>query len=100
MKRSAGIALLLVVTIALGLNLIDERYKIRLLSMQSEKLKVQAQELDIAWRHLQSERAELARYARLTQLAKEELALAPTELAKTIYLQGQPSVFDKLENQP
>jgi cell division protein FtsL len=56
--------------------------------MQNEQLKSQARELDIDWRRLQIERAELSRNARVDQLARDVLKMVPIVPERTIYIQG------------
>ena len=82
---------LVVLVMASALVLVNKRYHSRALFIKSEQLQLQAQELDVAWRHLQSERAELARNTRINQLAKHELELDTADLSRTIYIQGQRS---------
>lgn len=83
--------ILMLLVMASAVTLVTKRYHSRALFIKSEQLQLQAQELDIAWRHLQSERAELARNARINQLAKHELELGTADLNRTIYIQGQTS---------
>ena len=56
--------------------------------MQNEQLKSQARELDIEWRRLQIERAELSRHARVDHLARESLKMVPIVPENTIYVRG------------
>ncbi|HCP78683.1 MAG TPA: cell division protein FtsL, partial [Pusillimonas sp.] len=44
------------------------------------------QELDVEWRRLQLERAELARNARVDQLARQELEMVVPTPAQTVYM--------------
>ena len=88
--RVLFVALVLLV-MASAIMLVTNRYQSRALFIKSEQLEIQAQELDIAWRHLQSERAELARNARINQIARRELQFGPADLNRTIYIQGQAS---------
>lgn len=89
------VPLLVVAVMISAISLVKTRYHSRSLFIKSEQLNLQAQELDIAWRHLQSDRAELARHARVTQLAKDELSLESAELPRTMYIPGKPSVLTK-----
>lgn len=82
---------LIVLVMVSALTLVTKRYESRALFIQSEQLQLEAQELDVAWRHLQSERSELARNARINQMAKQELELVIADLNRTIYIQGQAS---------
>ncbi|MEZ2720489.1 cell division protein FtsL [Paenalcaligenes hominis] len=99
MLRIAVPLLVLAVMIS-AVSLVKTRYHSRSLFIKSEQLSLQAQELDIAWRHLQSDRAELARHARVTQLAKDQLSLVPAELPRTMYIPGKPSVLVQREGRP
>lgn len=94
------VPILVVAVMVSAIALVNARYQARSLFIKSEQLSLQAQELDIAWRHLQSDRAELARNARVTQVAKEELNLVPAELPRTMYIPGRPSVLMPQEVQP
>lgn len=95
------LSILIFLVMASAVTLVTKRYQSRSLFIKSEQLQLQAQELDIAWRHLQSERAELARNARINQLAKHELELDVADLNRTIYIQGQRSRLPTaIESQP
>lgn len=85
------LSMLVVAVMVSAVALVTKRYHSRALFIKSEQLQLQAQELDIAWRHLQSERAELARNARINQIAKHELELGTADLSRTLYIQGQAS---------
>lgn len=89
----SGLVFLVMVS---AIALVTNRYHSRSLFIKSEQLQLQAQELDIAWRHLQSDRAELARNTRINQMAKHELELDAAELGRTIYIQGQASRLSAL----
>lgn len=71
-----------------ALSLVTARYQGRQLFMQNEQLKSQGRELDIDWRRLQIERAELSRNARVDQLARDVLKMVPIVPERTIYIQG------------
>lgn len=71
-----------------ALSLVTVRFQTRSLFVASERLKSQAQELDTEWRGLQLERAELARNARIDEMARTELHMIPVRTGSTIYLQG------------
>lgn len=83
-----------------AIYLVSTRYQSRALFIKSEQLQLQAQELDIAWRHLHSDRAELARNARIDQMARDELSLDANDLARTLYIQGKPSALPQSETRP
>jgi len=71
-----------------ALSLVTARYQGRQLFMQNEQLKSQARELDIDWRRLQIERAELSRNARVDALARDVLKMVPIVPERTIYIRG------------
>lgn len=91
MMSRVFLSALIVLVMVSALTLVTKRYESRALFIQSEQLQLEAQELDVAWRHLQSERSELARNARINQMAKQELELVIADLNRTIYIQGQAS---------
>lgn len=93
MNSRLVLPLLVLLVMASAIVLVTKRYQSRALFIKSEQLQLQAQELDIAWRHLQSERSELARNARIDQMARHELDLTSADLSRTIYIQGQASVL-------
>lgn len=91
--RRWALPVLALVVMGLALTLVTNRYNARSLFIKSEQLNFQAQELDIAWRHLLSARAELARNARIDQMARLNVGLTSADLSRTIYIQGQASVL-------
>lgn len=80
--------LLAVMLMLSALSLVTARYQGRQLFMQNEQLRSQARELDIDWRRLQIERAELSRNARVDQLARDVLKMVPIVPERTIYIRG------------
>jgi cell division protein FtsL len=74
-----------------ALSLVTARYQSRHLFIQNEQLLSQANELDVVWRHLQLERAELSRNARIDQIARESLKMKPIAPARTIYIREAPA---------
>lgn len=95
-----SVPLLVVLVMVSAIYLVNTRYQSRVLFIKSEQLQLQAQELDIAWRHLQSDRAELARHSRIDQLARNQLDLIPTDLNRTLYIQGKPSALFPRQVEP
>jgi len=85
MTRLAMLLTLALMTSAI--SLVTVRFQTRELFVASERLKSQAHELDVDWRRLQLDRAELARNARIDALARTELHLVPVTQGRTIYLQ-------------
>lgn len=69
-----------------ALSLVTSRYQARHLYIQNEQLKAQASELEVVWRHLQLERAELSRNARVDQSARDQLRMVPIEPSRTLYI--------------
>lgn len=69
-----------------SLSLVTSRYQARHLFVQNEQLKAQAAELEVVWRHLQLERAELSRNARVDQSAREQLRMVPITPNRTLYI--------------
>ena len=69
-----------------AMSLVTARYQSRHLFIQNEQLKAQANELDIDWRHLQLDRAELSRNARVDQIAREQLGMVPISPKRTLYI--------------
>lgn len=69
-----------------ALSLVTARYQARLLFIQNEQLLSQARELDVAWRQLQLERAELSRNARVDQIARDTLRMVPIAPSRTVYI--------------
>lgn len=101
MRSRLLLPLLLIMVMVSGITLVTKRYQSRTLFIQHEQLQLVAEELDVNWRHLQSERSELARNARIDQLARGELGLTPVDVSRTVYVQGQPSILPSLdESQP
>lgn len=69
-----------------ALSLVTARYQSRHLFIQNEQLRAQAGELDIAWRQLQLDRAELSRNARVDRIAREQLRMIPISPNRTLYI--------------
>jgi len=79
------------VLMASALSLVTARYQSRLLYVQADKLDDQARELDIQWRRLQLQRAELARNARTDAIARKDLGMLPSSAADTWFVRGAPA---------
>lgn len=69
-----------------ALSLVTARYQSRHLFIQNEQLLAQANELDVTWRHLLLERAELSRNARVDRIAREQLRMTPISPNRTLYI--------------
>lgn len=93
MGRAVFVMAMLVMLSAI--SLVTARYQSRHLYIQNEQLLSQARELTVQWRHLQLERAELARHSRVDQIARETLNMVPILPGNTLYLtesQAAPSI--------
>jgi cell division protein FtsL len=82
-RASLLIGLLLLLA---ALSLVTARYQARLLFIHNEQLLSHSQELDVAWRQLQLERAELSRNARVDQIARGTLRMVPIAPSRTVYI--------------
>lgn len=69
-----------------ALSLVTARFQSRQLYMASDRLHDTERQLDTEWRRLQLERAELARHARIDNVARNELGLIAGSPDRTIYL--------------
>ncbi len=67
-------------------SLVTARFQSRQLYMQSDRLQDLARQLDTDWRRLQLERAELARHARIDQVARNELGMISGSPEHTLYI--------------
>lgn len=80
---------LAVILMLSAISLVTARYQARELYVAAEQLSNKARELDTDWRRLQLERAELARNARIDNVARKELAMITGTPERTIYLRGK-----------
>ena len=71
-----------------AISLVTVRYQSRQLFVSAERQAAQALELDTDWRRLQLERAELARNARIDEIARQDLKMLPASPDRTLYLKG------------
>jgi cell division protein FtsL len=69
-----------------AVSLVTSQYQSRQLYIELERGQAQARDLDIDWRRLQLDRAELTRNARVDRAARETLKLIPIVPDRTIYL--------------
>ncbi len=69
-----------------AISLVTSRYHARELFVELERSNAHERELDVEWRRLQLERADLARNARVDQLAGAQLKMIPVVPERTIYL--------------
>jgi len=84
MSRAVFVMALLLMSASM--SLVTARYESRHLFIQNERLLTQANELDVSWRHLQLERAELSRNARVDRVAREQLRMVPISPNRTLYI--------------
>ena len=82
-RASVVVAVLLMFS---AISLVTARYQSRLLFVASERLSAQAQDLDVEWRRLQLERAELARNVRVNKVARNQLDMVVPTPDSTIYM--------------
>ena len=71
---------------ASAISLVTTRHQSRQLFIAVERLEDRSRELDIEWRRLQLERAELARNARIDHIARTDLGMVTATPDRTIYL--------------
>lgn len=74
-----------------AMSLVTARYQSRQLFIENEQLVSQFNELDVIWRHLQVDRADLSRNARIDQIARDTLKMQPIAPARTIYVRPAPA---------
>ena len=85
--------ILAVLLMASALFLVTARFQSRQLYMQLDRQEDLARQLDTEWRRLQLERAELARHARIDNVARNELGMISGSPERTLYIRnsGQAS---------
>lgn len=69
-----------------AISLVTSRYQARELFVELGRSNAQEREIDVEWRRLQIQRADLARNARVDQIAGEQLKMTPVVPERTIYL--------------
>jgi|SRR5690625_3256061 len=70
-----------------AMSLVTARFQSRQLFIESERLAAREAELDIDWRRLQLERAELTRNVRIDEAARAELGMVPVSHERSIYIE-------------
>ena len=78
--------LLAALLVSCALALVNSQYKARNLFIELEKLQQQSRQLDIDWAQLQLDQSTLGKNARIEQIARTELNMAPLSPARTQYL--------------
>lgn len=73
-----------------AISLVTARHQSRQLFVAVERLEDRSRELDIEWRRLQLERAELARNARIDHIARQDLGMVTATPDRSIYLDRVP----------
>ncbi len=81
------VLLLALVLMLSAISLVTVRFQARDLFVQAEQLKTREHDLEMQWRRLQLERAELERNARIDHIARTELGLNPVAPGNTTYVQ-------------
>lgn len=74
-----------------AISLVTARHESRQLFVAVERAEDRSRELDIEWRRLQLERAELARNARIDQIARRDLEMVTATPDRSIYLDKLPA---------
>lgn len=81
-----------------AISLVTSRHQARQLFIDLERQRAQARDLDTEWRRLQLDRAELARNARVDDVARKDLKMLSIVPEHTIYLH-QPAASAGQEGQ-
>jgi len=90
---------LALVLMASALSLVTARFQYRQLYTQSDRLDGVVRQLDMEWRRLQLERAELTRHARIDDIAKNVLGLVAETPERTLYLRPYSTGSDDVTPQ-
>ena len=77
---------LAVLLVTCALSLVNSQYQARNLFIELGKLEQQAKQLDIDWAQLQLDQSTLGKNARIEQIARTDLNMAPLTPARTQYL--------------
>ena len=81
---------LVVLLVACALALVNAQYQARHLFIELERLQQRARQLDIDWAQLQLDQSTLGKNARIEQIARTDLDMAPLTAERTQYLtEGQ-----------
>lgn len=72
--------------VSCALALVNSQYKARNLFIELEKLQQQSRQLDIDWAQLQLDQSTLGKNARIEEIARTDLNMAPLAPARTQYL--------------
>jgi cell division protein FtsL len=77
---------LTVLLVGCALSMVNAQYHARQLFIELGKLEQQARQLDIDWAQLQLDQSTLGKNARIEQIARTDLNMAPLTPARTQYL--------------
>ena len=77
---------LAVLLVGCALSLVKAQYQARNLFIELGKFEQQAKQLDIDWAQLQLDQSTLGKNARIEQIARTDLNMAPLTPARTQYL--------------
>ena len=78
--------LLVTLLVTCALALVNSQYRARNLFIELEKLQQQSRQLDIDWAQLQLDQSTLGKNARIEEIARTDLNMAPLSPARTQYL--------------
>ena len=92
--------ILAVVLMASALFLVTARFQSRQLYMQLDRQEDLARQLDTEWRRLQLERAELARHARIDNVARNELGMISGSPERTLYIRSSTAATNVTASSP
>lgn len=81
---------LAVVLMLCAISLVTSRYQSRQLFIDYDRAQAKARDLEVDWRRLQLDRAELARSARVDHAARENLKMIAIVPERTIYINQAP----------
>jgi cell division protein FtsL len=82
---------LVALLVGCALSLVNAQYQARNLFVTLGKLESRAHQLDIDWAQLRIDQSTLGKNARIEQIARTDLNMAPLTAARTQYLtEGQP----------
>ena len=74
------------VLVTCALTLVKSQYRARHLFIELESMQQNARQLDIDWAQLQLDQSTLGKNARIEQIARTDLNMAPLTTARTQYL--------------
>ncbi len=72
--------------VACGLAQVNAQYQARHLFIELERSEAESRQLNIEWSQLQLDQSTLGKHARIEQIARTELNMAPLTAARTQYI--------------